>query len=66
MGTRPAATAAAEPPEEPPVTRVASRGFKAGPNALFSVVVPMPNSSMLVFPAIVAPAALSSSTAWAS
>ena len=30
-GTRPAATAAAEPPEEPPGTRERSHGFSVGP-----------------------------------
>ena len=54
--TSPAATAAAEPPEEPPGTRPSAAGFSVGPNAEVSVVVPIPNSSMLVLPGIVAPA----------
>ena len=62
----PAATAAADPPEEPPGTRETSRGLRVGPKAEFSVVVPMPNSSMLVLPLISAPAARTSATAWAS
>src|SRR3954452_11160680 len=37
IGTSPAATAAAEPPDEPPGTRRTSTGFRAGPYALFSV-----------------------------
>ncbi len=62
----PAATAAAEPPEEPPGTRETSRGLRVGPKPEFSVVVPMPNSSMLVLPLISPPAAFTSATAWAS
>src|SRR5665647_1018755 len=62
----PAATEAAEPPEEPPGTREISRGLRVGPKAEFSVVVPMPNSSMLVLPLISPPAAFTSATAWAS
>src|SRR3989338_8043859 len=44
------ATATAEPPDEPPGTRVRSWGFFAILNAEFSVDDPMANSSMLVFP----------------
>jgi len=57
-GTMPEATAAAEPPEEPPGTRSRSWGLRVGPNAEFSVEEPMANSSRLVLPTLMAPAAL--------
>ena len=47
---RPAATAAAEPPEEPPGTLVGSWGFLVGPKAEFSFPEPMANSSQFVRP----------------
>src|ERR1700679_2277766 len=55
------ATAAAEPPDEPPGTRLellflARQGLKTGPAALVSFDEPMANSSMLVLPSITAPA----------
>src|SRR5256886_10114388 len=62
-GTAPAATSAAEPPDEPPGTRVLSKGCSARPYAECSVEDPIPNSSQLVFPVISAPAALSLATA---
>src|SRR5213593_176829 len=65
-GTAPAATSAAEPPDEPPGTRVLSSGWSTRPYAECSVDDPMANSSQLVFPAISAPAALSFATAVAS
>src|SRR5713226_5038901 len=55
-GTIPAATAAAEPPEEPPGTRDVSHGFFTRPNAEFSFDEPIANSSQLVLPMITAPA----------
>src|ERR687893_803890 len=54
---KPAATAAALPPLEPPGTLVGSWGFRVAPNAEFSVDEPMANSSMFVLPTITAPAA---------
>src|SRR5215469_959221 len=54
-----AATAADDPPDEPPGTRVRSHGLAEGPNAEFSVDEPMANSSMLVFPRMITPASLS-------
>src|SRR5512141_2072981 len=51
-----AATAAAEPPLDPPATRVVSHGLRTGPNAEFSVDDPIANSSRFVLPAIAAPA----------
>jgi len=50
------ATAAAEPPELPPGTRVRSQGLAVGPYAECSVDEPMANSSMLVLPRMTAPA----------
>src|SRR5688572_19735044 len=57
IGTMPAATAAAEPPEEPPGTRSRSCGFRAGPYALYSFDEPIANSSMFVLATTTAPAA---------
>src|SRR4030088_1062997 len=65
-GTRPAATAAAEPPLDPPGTRVRSWGLRVGPNAEFSVDDPMANSSRFVLPMTTAPAARSRVTTVAS
>ncbi len=58
-GSSPAATAAAEPPELPPGTRVKSHGLAVGRKAEFSVEEPMANSSMFNRPRGIAPAALS-------
>ena len=55
-GTIPAATLAALPLLEPPGTRVGSRGLRVAPKALFSPLLPMPNSSKLVLPITTAPA----------
>ena len=55
----PAATAAAEPPLEPPGTRVGSQGFRVIWRALFSVEEPMANSSRFSLPKGTAPAARS-------
>src|SRR3954469_20545136 len=49
-GARPALTAAAEPPPEPPGTRVGSHGLRDGPKAEFSVDEPIANSSVFVLP----------------
>ncbi len=56
-GVKPAATAAALPPEDPPGTRVRSWGLRVVPNAEFSVEEPIANSSRLVLPTLTAPAA---------
>src|SRR3546814_11173506 len=45
--TRPAATALADPPEDPPGIMVGSHGFLAGPKAEFLLPEPMANSSQL-------------------
>jgi hypothetical protein len=58
----PAATAAALPPLVPPGTRSMSSGFRVGPLAEFSVEDPIANSSRLVLPIRIAPAASSRST----
>ena len=65
-GTMPAATAAAEPPEEPPGERAGSQGLRVGPWHECSVEEPIANSSMLVRPTTIAPAARSRSTTVAS
>ena len=62
----PAASAAALPPLLPPGTRVTSHGFFVTRNALFSVELPMANSSRFVFPTITAPAASRRATTVAS
>jgi hypothetical protein len=49
-GTRPAATATADPDDDPPGIRVGSQGLHAGPNAEFSPLHPIANSSIFVFP----------------
>src|SRR5438046_9785989 len=63
---RPAATAAAGRPGEPPGTRARSHGFLVGLNAECSVEEPMANSSMLALPSITAPAAARRATTVAS
>ncbi len=65
-GASPAATAAALPPEEPPGTRVVSHGLRTGPKAEFSLEEPIANSSWLVLPSSVVPAAASCLTTVAS
>lgn len=49
-GTSPAATAAAEPEDDPPGILVTSQGFFVAPNAEFSPLPHMANSSRFVFP----------------
>src|SRR5262249_7090392 len=55
-GTTRAATAAAEPPLDPPGVRSSAHGFRTGPNAEFSFEDPIANSSQFVFPITTAPA----------
>ena len=62
-GTIRAATAAADPPLEPPGVRSSAHGLRVGPNAEFSVDDPIANSSQFVLPTMTAPAATSRSTA---
>ena len=54
-GVNPAATAADEPPEEPPGTRSGAHGLCVTPKAEFSVEEPIANSSMLVLPRAISP-----------
>jgi hypothetical protein len=54
-----AATAAAEPPEDPPGTCASDQGFRTGPRELFSVDDPIANSSMFSLPSITVPASAS-------
>ena len=53
-----AATAAADPPLDPPEERVISQGFVVGPKCRGSVVGLKPNSGVFVFPTITRPACL--------
>jgi hypothetical protein len=55
-GTMPDATAAAEPPDEPPVECAVFHGLRDGPNRRGSVVGRMPNSGVLVLPQMTKPA----------
>src|SRR5512139_165331 len=57
-----AATAAAEPPLDPPGARSRAHGLREGPNAEFSVDDPIANSSQFVLPRTIAPARSSRST----
>ena len=62
-GTMPAATAAAEPPEEPPGVLARRQGLRVGPEHECSVDEPIANSSMFVRPITTAPACSSRATA---
>src|SRR3954464_11070868 len=61
-GTTPAATAAAEPPLEPPGVIAGDHGFTVGPNSEGSVVQWLPHSGVLVLPNTTSPAARYRST----
>ena len=61
-----AATAAAEPPEDPPGTRLRSHGFFTAPKKLVSFDEPMANSSILHLPRLTMPASSSFFTTVAS
>src|SRR3954452_17067772 len=65
-GAKPAATAAALPPLDPPGTREWSTGLRVGPKAEVSVEVPMANSARLVLPMTTPPAATMRCTTVAS
>src|SRR5690606_16502045 len=56
-GTSPPATAAADPPDDPPGDRSVSHGFRVGPNVGFSVSAFHPSSGVLVLPTTTQPAA---------
>ena len=55
-GTSPAATAAAEPPLDPPGERSGARGLTVGPKITGSVVQWLPHSGVFVLPATSRPA----------
>ena len=61
-GTSPAATAAAEPPDEPPGVRVASQGLRVMPFASVAVHGKIVSSGTFVIPIGIAPAARSRRT----
>src|ERR1700753_1143257 len=61
-GTTPAATAAADPPDEPPGVCPGCHGLRVMPNAGPSVNGHCPSSGVLVLPTMTAPAPLSSPT----
>src|SRR5207237_4833498 len=62
MGTIPDATAAAEPPLDPPGVYAVFQGLRVGPYSRGSVTGKMPISEVLVFPTINSPADLSRRT----
>ena len=61
-GTSPAATAAAEPPLEPPGVRSVSHGLRVTPHVIDSVNGHRPSSGIVVLPMTIAPAARSRRT----
>ena len=66
IGTSPAATAAAEPAEDPPVACPGSQGLRTNPVIGFMPVTPRPISCMLALPTSSAPAARRRATTVAS
>src|SRR5215210_2824771 len=65
-GPRPAATAAAAPPLDPPGVLARFQGLNEGPNTRFPESPFQPNSGVLVLPSMTAPAAYNRSTTGAS
>ena len=65
-GARPAASAADEPPLEPPGDRDVFHGFRVAPKSLFEVNAVPPNSGLFVRPMMIAPSARSRATAMSS
>ena len=63
IGTMPDATAAAEPPLEPPADRVRSCGLRVGPWNSGSVEPFLPSSGVLVMPSTITPASRARATA---
>src|SRR5947208_3626842 len=55
IGTIPDATAAADPPLEPPGVRAVSQGFRVGPKRAGSQTGLIPNSGVFVLPRITSP-----------
>ena len=66
QGTKFAATAAAEPPDEPPGTLFKFHGLCVILKAEFSVELPIANSSMLSFPRLIIPSSFNFFTTVAS
>ena len=66
MGPRPAATAAAAPPLEPPAVRPDFQGFSVDPKTRLVLSPFQPYSGVLVLPSVTAPAAFTRSTNGAS
>ena len=62
MGVNPAASAAAEPPLEPPGDFSVFHGFRVAPYTLFEVNAVAPNSGLFVLPMMIAPASRSRDT----
>src|SRR5262245_62956422 len=61
-GTRPAASADADPPDEPPAERSRAQGLRVGPKSSLTVSGFQPSSGVLVLPTTTHPAARSRST----
>lgn len=61
-GSRSHASAAAEPPDEPPALSRGSNGLPVAPQTALRVLAPAPSSGTLVLPATMAPAARSRAT----
>ena len=57
IGTRPPATAAAEPADDPPVVRVLSHGLRVTPCSFVTLTLSPPNSDAVVWPKRLAPPA---------
>ena len=55
-GTRPSATAAALPPDEPPVFLLRSNGLRVGPKSGLSQMPRNPMTGLFVLPIRIAPA----------
>jgi hypothetical protein len=60
------ASAAAEPPLDPPAVRARFHGLRVAPKTAFTVFGPKANSGVLVLPSTMAPAFRSRSTTSAS
>ena len=54
--SRPSATAAAQPPEDPPVLRLVSNGLRLGPKSGLSHTPRKPMTGLLPLPTRIAPA----------
>ena len=65
-GTQPLATAAAEPPDEPPGVRSGFHGLRVIPHSALKVLLEKANSGVVVLPTMMAPAVSRFSTTRAS